>query len=120
MISENTQYCMNETGEKNVLIKGEGFSISLDFGENATLNDFWIYEHGKNQWNPRASAHYDGMGNLISKHEFTYDQNDQIREYLNFDSNNSLINRTVYENDEIGRSKFVCCFNGHGEIKYTY
>jgi hypothetical protein len=60
------------------------------------------------------------MGNLISKHEFTYDQNDQIREYLNFDSNNSLINRTVYENDEIGRSKFVCCFNGHGEIKYTY
>lgn len=120
MIEESTNLIIDGNGEKKVKIKGKGFSIDLKFCEEKMLKDIWVYEQGNNEWSPLSSANYNSEGSLISKHVFSYDENNNMLEYTSFDKENTLHIRTIYENDNKGRLKFARCYDGKGTLEYTF
>jgi hypothetical protein len=119
MIEEKQDIIIEGDSEKTVSIKGNGFNLVLAFKKNHVLEDIWVYEND-NKWLTYASAHYNCEGNLISKNLFSYDENNNMIEYTNFDHENILNNRTVYENDDKGRLKIARCFDREGNLEYTF
>lgn len=120
IFDESTSLLSEGNGEKKVNIKGDDFEVYLSFDNNGFLEDFWVYESGKEQGTPKASAHYDKAGNLISKHSFTYDEKNNMTENVQYNHENALIGRSVYENDENGRLIIAHCFDNEGNLEYTF
>jgi hypothetical protein len=79
-----------------VCIKGDGFSITLEFNEDESIKRILVYERSKNSQLSLSSACYVCKGNLLSKCAFAYNEEGDISQLTVFDANNTISCKVVY------------------------